>query len=103
MFLFQAIELQRGDYQHLQYGNLKEFFHHMLDISQALVSFDVTDYTDCAFKCLANLACFSFNFAILADNVTGRHVCHLLASDKYDHSSGFVPSDQFHHYAIAVG
>ena len=75
----------------------------MLNISQVLASFDVTDYIDCAFECLANLACFSSNFAILADNGTGHHVCHLLASDKYNHSSRFVPSDEFHHYAIEVG
>ena len=101
-FFFQAKQLQRGE-NDLQYGNFKEISRHMLNISQVLASLDVADYVDCVFECLANLACFSFNFAILADNSTGRHVCHLLASDKYHHFSSFVPSDEFHHYAIAVG
>ena len=101
MFSFQAKQLERG--QRLQYGNFKVFFRHMLNISQVLASFDVTSYAECALKCLNNLACFSFNFAILADKSTNLHVCHLLASDKYNHSSSFVPSDEFHHYAIGVG
>ena len=101
MFFFQAKQIERG--QRLQYGNFKVFYRHMLNISQVLASFDVTGYADCALKCLANLACFSFNFAILADNSTSRSVCHLLASDKYNYSSSFVPSDEFDHYAIAVG
>ena len=101
LFFFQAKQFERG--QHLQYGNFKAFFRHMLNISQVLASFDVIGYSDCAFNCLGTLACFSFNYAILADNSTGRHVCHLLASDKYNHFSNFVKSDKFHHYAIGVG
>ena len=76
----------------------------MLNISQVLASYYVTDYMDCAFKCLEKMSCFSFNFATLpADSNPGRHLCELLASDKYNHANSFVPSRDFHHFAIPVG
>ena len=102
LFLFKGIkQLERGDYEDLYYVNLKEFLQHMLNISQVLASIHVDDYFDCAIECLANVACFSFNFAI-SDNNSGSHVCHLLAADKYSYSSSFVRSDDFHHYAVPV-
>ena len=76
----------------------------MLNISQVLASYYATDDMDCAFKCLEKMSCFSFNFAILAaDSKSGRHLCELLASDKYNHANSFVPSRDFHHFAIWVG
>ncbi|XP_068721423.1 uncharacterized protein [Montipora capricornis] len=73
----------------------------MLNISQVLASYYATDDMDCAFKCLAKMSCFSFNFATLAaDSNSGRHLCELLASDKYNHANSFVPSRDFHHFAI---
>ena len=61
------------------------------------------DYSNCALKCLVNMSCFSFNFATLPDNNSGQHLCELLASDKYNHANSFVPSRNFHHFAIPVG
>ena len=37
----------------------------------------------CAFSCLGNLACFSFNFAAFADKA-GNFTCEILSSDKYN-------------------
>ncbi|XP_068677124.1 uncharacterized protein [Montipora capricornis] len=96
-----AQQLQRGEYQHIKYANFQNFFHQMLNISQVLASYYATDYMDCAFKCLEKMSCFSFNFATLpADSNSGRHLCELLASDKYNHANSFVPSRDFHHFAI---
>ncbi|XP_068677142.1 uncharacterized protein [Montipora foliosa] len=97
----EAQQLQRGEYQHIKYANFQNFFHQMLNISQVLASYNATDYMDCAFKCLEKMSCFSFNFATLpADSNSDRHLCQLLASDKYNHANSFVPSRDFHHFAI---
>ncbi|XP_068721425.1 uncharacterized protein [Montipora capricornis] len=97
----EAQQLQRGEYQHIKYANFQNFFHQILNISQVLASYYATDYMDCAFKCLEKMSCFSFNFATLpADSNSGRHLCELLASDKYNHANNFVPSRDFHHFAI---
>ena len=74
----------------------------MLNISQVLSVVNVNDYTDCGFQCLANVACLSFNYAILPTSSSTLHFCQLLATDKYNHSTAFVQSDHFHHYTIAV-
>ena len=74
----------------------------MLDISQVLSFVNVNEYTDCGFQCLANVACLSFNYAILPNSSSTLHFCQLLATDKYNHSTAFVQSDHFHHYTIAV-
>jgi len=95
----QQAEIERDEYD-LQYGNFKEFFHHILNISQVLATIDVKDNVDCAFECITNTACFSFNSAIFADINSGLHVCHLLATDKYNRSSSFLPSQEFHHYTV---
>ncbi|XP_068721427.1 uncharacterized protein [Montipora capricornis] len=96
-----AQQLQRGEYQHVNYAYFQTFFHQMLNISQVLALYYVTDDMDCAFKCLEKMSCFSFNFATLAaDSKSGRHLCELLASDKYNHANSFVPSRDYHHFAI---
>lgn len=100
----EAGQFKRGEYEHLHFANFKEFFNHMLNVSrQVLASMDVEDYIDCAIQCLSNMACFSFNVAILPNNNTGLHVCHLLTTDKYNHPGSFVQSNHFHHYASAIG
>ena len=55
----------------------------------------------CAFSCLNNLACFSFNFAAFP-NKAGKFTCEILWSDKYNNSEGFHPSETFHHFSIVV-
>ena len=100
--LFSNEQLQRGEQVHLQFGNFKEFLNHMLNISQLLSTVKVSHSIDCAFQCLANVACLSFNFAISPNSSSTGHVCHLLATDKYNYSSAFVRSDHFHHFTTAV-
>ena len=55
----------------------------------------------CAFSCLDNLACFSFNVAAFPDKA-GKFTCEILSSDKYNTSEGFLPSKTFHHFSIVV-
>ncbi|XP_067054389.1 uncharacterized protein [Acropora muricata] len=97
---FSESQFEQGGYEVLQYGNFKEFLHHKLNISQVLASFLVKDYTDCAFKCLDKIGCLSFNFATKPAIGTDQHSCHLLASDRFNHSRRLVPSDEFHHYTF---
>ena len=67
----------------------------------ALVKRSAGNSLSCAFFCLNNLACFSFNFAAFPDKA-GKFTCELLSSDKYNNSEGFLPSKTFHHFSIVV-
>ncbi|XP_067048438.1 neurogenic locus notch homolog protein 1-like isoform X2 [Acropora muricata] len=75
----------------------EEKFSH-LNIT-ALVKRFADNSFSCAFSCLNNLACFSFNFAAFPD-VAGKFTCEILSSDKYNSSNGFLPSKSFHHFSI---
>ncbi|XP_015765149.1 PREDICTED: neurocan core protein-like isoform X2 [Acropora digitifera] len=75
----------------------EEKFSH-LNIT-ALVKRFADNSFSCAFSCLNNLACFSFNFAAFPD-VAGKFICEILSSDKYNSSKGFLPSKSFHHFSI---
>ena len=55
----------------------------------------------CAFSCLRNLVCFSFNFAAFPDQA-GKFTCEILSSDKYNNSEKFLPSKTFHHFRVLV-
>ena len=77
----------------------EEKFSH-LNIT-ALVKRFVDNSLSCAFSCLNNLACFSFNFAAFPDKA-GKFTCEILSSDKYNNSKGFLPSKIFHHFSIVV-
>ena len=77
----------------------EEKFSH-LNIT-ALVKRFADNSFSCAFSCLNNLACFSFNFAAFPD-VAGKFTCEILSSDKYNNSKGFLPSKSFHHFSIVV-
>ena len=77
------------------------FLNYSLNVSQVLASFDVVDLMECAVRCITNSTCLSFNIAIFA-NAT-NYACRLLPSDKYNQSSNFAPSQEFHHYTIVVG
>ena len=94
--------LKRDNYEHANYGNFKGFFNYALNISNRLVSLNVKNFAECSLECIINAACYSFNIAIWPLRNSNRFACHLLASDKYNHSSKFVPSQEFHHYAFVV-
>ena len=78
---------------------IKEEFSH-LNIT-ALVKRVVEDSLSCAFSCLNNQACFSFNFADFPDKA-GKFTCEILPTDKYYNSKNFLPSKTFHHFSVVV-
>lgn len=95
-------QVEREEDEHIHYGNFKAFSHYILNTTRVLASFEVQDFFDCAFKCIAKAACFSLNIAILPSANFYSYACHLLASDKYNDSSQFLQSQEFHHFAIVV-
>ena len=78
---------------------IKEEFSH-LNIT-ALAKRVVEDSLSCAFSCLNNQACFSFNFADSPDKA-GKFTCEILSTDKYYNSENFLPSKTFHHFSVAL-
>ena len=86
--------------QKFEFVNFKEDKFSFLNIT-ALVKRVVENSLSCAFSCLDNLACFSFNVAAFPDKA-GKFTCEILSSDKYNNSEGFLPSKTFHHFSIVV-
>ena len=66
-----------------------------------IVKRDAGNSFSCAFSCLNNLACSSFNFAAFPDKA-GKYACEILWSDKYKNSDHFLPSKTFHHFSILL-
>lgn len=75
--------------------------HHSLRIQRVLHRDTLYDSMQCALNCLVTVGCRSFNFKLQAE-FDGKHLCELLASDKFNHSKQYIPSTEFHHYSIAV-
>ena len=91
---------RKGIAQKFEFVNFKEDEFSFLN-NTALVKLVVQDSLLCAFYCLDNLACFSFNFAAFPDKA-GKFTCEILSSNKYDNSEGFLPSKTLHHFSIVV-
>ena len=86
--------------QKFDFVNFKEDKFSFLNIT-AIVKRVVEESLSCAFSCLDNLACLSFNVAAFPDKA-GKFTCEILSSDKYNNSEGFLPSKTFHHFSIVV-
>ncbi|XP_074607230.1 brevican core protein-like isoform X2 [Acropora palmata] len=84
--------------QKFDFVNFKEDKFSFLNIT-AIVKRVVEESLSCAFSCLDNLACLSFNVAAFPDKA-GKFTCEILSSDKYNNSEGFLPSKTFHHFSI---
>ena len=65
-----------------------------------LVSFMVLSPAECAYQCINNQDCYSFNFA--ATSLNGRHSCELLNTDKFFNCDDLVCHAGFNHYNIKV-
>lgn len=78
-----------------------ETTNHYLRIQQILQTDYVYDAIQCALNCLVKTPCISFNFRLKAD-LKGKHLCELLASDKFKHAIYLQPDAEFHHYSIWV-
>ena len=72
---------------------------HRLNVA-VLVSFMVLRTVECAYQCINNQDCYSFNFA--TTSLDGRHSCELLNTDKFLNSDDLVYHAGFDHYNIKV-
>ena len=84
----------------LRYGNFVPDFFRRLS-APAITSMHVAEMLDCVINCLQNSLCFSFNLAVTRD-INRNLLCQLLATDKYNSSDNFGPSQEFHFYGLAV-
>jgi len=61
----------------------------------------VVQENECAFACVDNAPCVSFNVAF-SPNENGKLRCELLSEDKYRSPEKLTVSQQFHHYSLNV-
>ncbi|XP_074607275.1 brevican core protein-like [Acropora palmata] len=93
-----AMISQKVNTREIDFVNFREAKFSFLNIT-ALVKRVVENSFLCAFSCLKNLACFSFNVAAFPDKA-GKFTCEILTSDKYNNSENFLPSKTLHHFSI---
>lgn len=58
LMLLISNQVEREEDEHIYYGNFRAFSNYILNTSRVLASFEVQDFFDCAFKCIAKAACF---------------------------------------------
>ena len=56
---------------------------------------------ECGFACLRITSCFSYSLAAFSD-LSGKLLCELLPSDKFNNSDKFTISPLYHHFSIPV-
>ena len=83
-----------------RHANFVEHRNTILDV-RIMKSIEVHDALYCAFVCLGNNRCVSYNSAVFPD-ANGKFQCQLLATDKYRSSKSLKSSRKFHHYSIMV-
>ena len=64
-------------------------------------SCEVLQANECAFTCVNQPTCFSFNIGV-SPNQNGKFICELLNEDKFRSPSKLMSSQKFHHYSIEV-
>ena len=96
----QAKGLKRDAILGINYANFVVDMFHYLNVGK-VGSALVTKLSECTFKCLKEVSCFSFNLAASPDG-DGKLWCELLATDKYNASDKFQVNESSHHYSIYV-
>ena len=56
---------------------------------------------ECGFACLRITSCFSYNLAAFSD-LSGKLLCELLPSDKFNNSDKFRDRSLYHHFSIPL-
>lgn len=84
----------------MSHVNFVEHPHAILNVS-VIISTKENQVGSCAFACLKNTQCNSYNEAFSPD-ANNKYDCQLLATDKYNSSDDFKPSQEFNHYSIQV-
>ena len=98
--IFSNKGLHRESSDEMWMMNIVEETFSYLNISK-VNSAEVQNNGECAFACLNEPMCFSYNLEASASK-TGTRVCELLPSDKYNNSDKVIISQKFHHYSIQV-
>jgi len=88
-----------GRYNAVNFAQFVKNPSHRLN-GAVLIIFMVWSPAECAYQCINNQDCFSFNFA--ATSLDGRHSCQLLNTDKFLNSDDLACHDGFDHYNIRV-
>ena len=86
--------------QQTSYGNFKVTHYQHLSAT-VITSFLTEDDLKCPFKCAVERTCFSYNLAAHPDS-NGRHLCEMLATDKYRARHKLQPNASFHHFSPVV-
>ena len=84
----------------VSYGHFEVYFYSILE-SRKLTSFFVEKQSECPFKCVNDLKCYSCNVA-LYPVPKGLHLCEVLTADKYKAKAKFHANASFHHYSLLV-
>ena len=97
-----AAQQQENLYRGLEHehANFVEHLHTILNVS-AIILHKVSDALSCAFNCLENARCISYNVAVFPD-ADGKYECQLLATDKYNSSDNLTSTKEFNHYSVQV-
>ena len=94
--------LKRSSFQHgVSYANFVAHTFQHLQGSLLDFSYEVVRVKECAFACVDNASCVSFNVA-LTPNENGKLRCELLSEDMFGSPNKLTVSQQFHHYSIKV-
>ena len=101
--LFQGDpSLKRSSFQDgVSYANFVVHKFQHLQGSLLDSSCEVVQANECAFICVNNPPCVSFNIALLPDE-NGKFRCELLSEDMFRSPNNLTVSQQFHHYSIKV-
>lgn len=94
--------LKRSRFQHgVSYANFVAHTFQHLQGSLLDSSCEVFRAKECAFACVANDPCVSFNVA-LSPKENGKLRCELLSEDMFKSPEKLTVSQQFYHYSIKV-
>ena len=111
LLLFACVTFQHrlmihGDHglkrsQRVSYANFEAYNFQYLQGTLIHSSCEVVQAIDCAFACIANDPCVSFNVA-LSPNQSGKLRCELLSEDMFRSPDKLTNSQEFDHYSIQV-
>ena len=94
--------LKRSSYQQgISYANFVAQGFQYLQGSVLDSSSEVVQDEECAFFCVDNAPCVSFNVGV-SPNENGKLRCELLSEDRFRSPDKLIDSQQFHHYSIKV-
>ena len=85
----------------VSYANFEVQKFHYLQVSPPAFSHEVLQAQECAFACVTQQTCYSFNIG-LSPNQNGKFLCELLSGDKFRSPTNLTSSQQFDHYSIEV-